>query len=117
MVFFLLFFAVFFFCNSQPFDDPNASFVRAVTYRSTDLYLSEIYKKILELKKTATKRCVLIRIGGDDVTLTTWTKAYFVVFREVERKEMADIIEQDKLIEVKGKQAFCMMNVFFDEDL
>jgi nucleosome binding factor SPN SPT16 subunit len=30
----------------------------------------------------------------------------FNTCREVERKEMADIIEQDKLVEVKGKKTF-----------
>ncbi|CAG8451663.1 423_t:CDS:10 [Paraglomus brasilianum] len=73
--------------EDMPFDDPNANFVRAVTYRSTDLYLSEIYKKILDLKKTATKK-------------------------EVERKEMADIIEQDKLMEVKGRRPQRLSEVY-----
>jgi nucleosome binding factor SPN SPT16 subunit len=40
----------------KPFDDPAANFVRAVTYRSTDENLSEIYRKIVDLKKTAAKK-------------------------------------------------------------
>ncbi|CAG8786131.1 8461_t:CDS:10, partial [Gigaspora margarita] len=63
--------------EDNPFDDPNANFIRAFTYRSTDPLLSEIYKKIIDLKKAAAKR-------------------------ETERKEMADLIAQDKLIEIKA---------------
>ncbi|RIB06768.1 FACT complex subunit-domain-containing protein [Gigaspora rosea] len=65
--------------EDNPFDDPNANFIRAFTYRSTDPLLSEIYKKIIDLKKAAAKR-------------------------ETERKEMADLIAQDKLIEIKGRR-------------
>ncbi|KAG9301417.1 hypothetical protein G9A89_018089 [Geosiphon pyriformis] len=65
--------------EDMPFDDSDANFVRAVTYRSTDPYLSEVHKKILDLKKTAAKK-------------------------EAERKERADIIEQDKLIELRGRR-------------
>ncbi|CAG8585817.1 6383_t:CDS:10 [Funneliformis mosseae] len=65
--------------EDMPFDDPTANFVRAVTYRSTDENLSEIYRKIVELKKTAAKK-------------------------EAERKEMSDLVEQDKLIELRGRR-------------
>ncbi|CAG8751071.1 4903_t:CDS:2, partial [Acaulospora morrowiae] len=65
--------------EDMPFDDPNANFIRAFTYRSTDPLLAEIYRKILDLKKSAAKK-------------------------EAERKEMADLIEQDKLIELKGRR-------------
>ncbi|ORX99261.1 SPT16-domain-containing protein [Basidiobolus meristosporus CBS 931.73] len=74
--------------EDMPFDDPNANFVRALTYRSSDTYrMTEIYKNILDLKKNLAKR-------------------------EAEKKEMADIIEQDKLIEVKGKRPFRLPDVF-----
>ncbi|CAG8606166.1 18012_t:CDS:10, partial [Racocetra fulgida] len=63
--------------EDNPFDDPSATFVRAFTYRSTDQLLSEIYKKIIDLKKAAAKR-----------------------------KEMADLIAQDKLIEIKVTNFF-----------
>lgn len=49
--------------------------------------MSEIYNQILELKKNAVKK-------------------------ESERKEMADIVEQDKLIEVKGKRPPRLPDVF-----
>ncbi|CAG8546885.1 17200_t:CDS:10, partial [Cetraspora pellucida] len=41
--------------EDNPFDDPSATFVRAFTYRSTDQLLSDIYKKIIDLKKAAAK--------------------------------------------------------------
>ena len=63
--------------EDTPFEDMNASFIRALTYRSTDGgRFSAIHKEITELKKNATKR-------------------------ETERKEMADVVEQDNLIEHK----------------
>lgn len=63
----------------QPFEDPNATFVKSMTYRSTDTYrMSEIYRQISELKKMSLKR-------------------------EAEKKDLADIVEQDKLVEVRSK--------------
>lgn len=67
----------------QPFEDPNATFIRGITYRSTDSFrFAELHKDITDLKKTATKR-------------------------ENERKELADVVEQDKLNEVKGALSSC----------
>lgn len=63
--------------EDTPFEDPNASFIRNITYRSTDsARFSTIYKEITDLRKNATKR-------------------------ESERRELADVIEQDKLLENK----------------
>ncbi|KAF9581674.1 FACT complex subunit spt16 [Lunasporangiospora selenospora] len=74
--------------DDTPFDDPNASFVRALSFRSADGgRMTEIYNQILEMKKNAVKK-------------------------ESERKEMADIVEQDKLIEVKGKRPPRLPDVF-----
>ncbi|KAF8929066.1 putative SPT16-general chromatin factor [Dissophora ornata] len=74
--------------DDTPFDDPNTNFVRALSFRSADgARMSEIYNQILELKKNAVKK-------------------------ESERKEMADIVEQDKLIEVKGKRPPRLPDVF-----
>ncbi|KAF9174824.1 FACT complex subunit spt16 [Mortierella sp. AD011] len=74
--------------DDTPFDDPNANFVRALSFRSADgARMSEIYNQILELKKNAVKK-------------------------ESERKEMADIVEQDKLIETKGKRPPRLPDVF-----
>lgn len=72
----------------QPFDDPNANFVRALTYRSADVVrMTDIYKNITDLKKEAAKK-------------------------EAERKEMEDIVEQDKLVEIKGRRPFRLGDVF-----
>ncbi|KAF9916544.1 FACT complex subunit spt16, partial [Lobosporangium transversale] len=74
--------------DDTPFDDPNANFVRALSFRSADgARMTEIYNQILELKKNAVKK-------------------------ESERKEMADIVEQDKLIEIKGKRPPRLPDVF-----
>ncbi|EPQ27210.1 uncharacterized protein PFL1_05133 [Pseudozyma flocculosa PF-1] len=62
-----------------PFDDPEATFIRSMSYRSTDsFHFSELYKEISELRKSATKL-------------------------EAEKKELADVVEQDKLILAKGR--------------
>ncbi|KAK9895707.1 SPT16-domain-containing protein [Cystobasidium minutum MCA 4210] len=61
--------------EDTPFEDANANFIRGITYRSTDsARFSQVHKDIMDLKKTATKR-------------------------DNERAEMADVIEQDSLIE------------------
>lgn len=63
----------------QPFEDPSATFIRGITYRSVDSFrFAELHKEINDLKKSAVKR-------------------------ETERKEMADVVEQDKLVELKGE--------------
>lgn len=74
--------------DPQPFEDPDATFIRSVTYRSTDGHrFDAIYKQITDLKKEATKR-------------------------EQQKKEMADVIEQDVLQEVKGRRPQKMPDVF-----
>ncbi len=66
----------------QPFEDPDATFVRSISYRSTEGHrFDSIYKQITDLKKEANKR-------------------------EQQKKEMADVIEQDKLIELKGPATY-----------
>lgn len=65
--------------DSQPFADADATFVRQASFRSTDeRHMLKVYEQITALKKAATKR-------------------------EAEKKEMADVVEQDRLIEAKGK--------------
>ncbi len=65
--------------EDQPFEDPDATFVRSMTYRSQDTFhFSELYKEITDFKKAANKR-------------------------EVEKKEMADVVEQDKLVLNKAR--------------
>lgn len=65
--------------DDQPFEDPSAHFVRSLTFRSRDADRMEIIARdITELRKTAVRR-------------------------EQEKKELEDVVEQDKLIEVRSK--------------
>lgn len=73
--------------DDMPFDDPSATFVRALTFRSADTYrMAEIFKSITDMKKEATKK-------------------------EAERREMADVVEQDNLIMVKGRRPIRLQDV------
>jgi len=65
--------------DDQPFEDPNAHFIRSLTFRSHDIHrIESITRDITELKKD-------------------------VVRREQEKKQMEDVVEQDKLIPLKSK--------------
>src|ERR1700722_9236385 len=72
----------------QPFEDPDATFIRSVTYRSPDGHrFDSICKQITDLKKEVNKR-------------------------EQQKKEMADVIEQDVLQEMKGRRPSKLPEVF-----
>lgn len=60
-----------------PYDDPNAHFIRSLSFRSMDItrYV-ELYKQISEMKREITKK-------------------------EQERRQKADLVEQDNLIPLK----------------
>lgn len=59
----------------MPYDDAEATFIKSFTFKSTDsLRYSELYRDLTELKKQATKK-------------------------ESDRRERADLVEQDKLVE------------------
>lgn len=74
--------------TSQPFEDPDATFLRSMTYRSTDSHhFDDIYRQITELKKDANKR-------------------------EQQKKQMADVLEQDSLVEIKGRRPLKLPEVF-----
>ncbi|KAI8985467.1 FACT complex subunit spt16 [Pilobolus umbonatus] len=74
--------------EDMPFDDANATFVRALTFRSADTHrMAEIYRNITDMKKEAVKK-------------------------EAERREMADVIEQDNLVFVKGKRPLRLPDVY-----
>ena len=65
--------------DDQPFEDPNAHFVRSMTFRSSDTeHLENISQQITELRKNAVRR-------------------------EQEKKDLADVVEQDKLVEIRSK--------------
>ncbi|KAI9251558.1 FACT complex subunit-domain-containing protein [Sporodiniella umbellata] len=70
------------------FDDVNATFVRALTFRSADTHrMAEIFKSITDMKKEATKK-------------------------ETERREMADVVEQGTLNIVKGRKPYRLADVY-----
>ncbi|KIK92016.1 hypothetical protein PAXRUDRAFT_830348 [Paxillus rubicundulus Ve08.2h10] len=74
--------------DDTPFEDPDATFVRSVTYRSLDGHrFDTISKQITDLKKEVNKR-------------------------EQQKKEMADVIEQDVLVELKGRRPHKLPEVF-----
>jgi len=64
--------------DDQPFEDASAHFVRSMTIRSTDAdRMDSIEKQITEMKKNTLRR-------------------------EQEKKEMEDVVEQEKLIEIRS---------------
>ncbi|ODQ63257.1 SPT16-domain-containing protein [Nadsonia fulvescens var. elongata DSM 6958] len=74
--------------ENTPFQDANAEFIRNITLRSRDgERMADVFKKITDLKKEAVKR-------------------------EAERKEMADVIEQDNLVQVKNRRPIKLDSVF-----
>jgi len=69
-------------------DDPSKEFVRSLTLRSKDNdHMNEVFKEISDLKKESTKR-------------------------ETERKAMADVVAQAKLVEAKPGRLRRLDNVF-----
>ncbi|PVI02358.1 FACT complex subunit spt16 [Periconia macrospinosa] len=74
--------------DQQPFEDPNAHFIRSLTFRSHDVdRIERITKDITELKKD-------------------------VVRREQEKKQMEDVVEQDKLVPIKSRKPFMLDLIF-----
>jgi len=74
--------------DDQPFEDPNAHFVRSLTFRSKDTErMEEISQQITELKKSSVRR-------------------------EQEKKEMEDVVEQDKLTEIRNRRPHRMETLF-----
>ncbi|KAF2110330.1 FACT complex subunit-domain-containing protein [Lophiotrema nucula] len=74
--------------DDQPFEDPNAHFIRSLTFRSHDVNrIENITRDITDLKKD-------------------------VVRREQEKKQMEDVVEQDKLIPIKSRKPFNLDMIF-----
>ncbi|KAF2877255.1 FACT complex subunit-domain-containing protein [Massariosphaeria phaeospora] len=74
--------------DDQPFEDPNAHFIRSLTFRSQDIdRIDNVTKDIQELKKD-------------------------VVRRETEKKQLEDVVEQDKLIPLKSRKPFVLDLIF-----
>lgn len=66
--------------DDQPFEDASAHFVRSLTFRSADGdRYGEIANQISNMKRDANKK-------------------------EQEKKDMEDVVEQDKLVEIRSKQ-------------
>jgi len=73
--------------EDTPFEDPDKTFIRSVTYRSADgARFDNVYRQISDLKKEVSKL-------------------------EAEKREKMDVVEQD-LIEVKSKRAPKLPEVF-----
>ncbi|KAJ7236734.1 FACT complex subunit SPT16 [Mycena haematopus] len=74
--------------EDTPFEDPDATFIRSVVFRSPDNHrFDSICKQITDLKKEANKR-------------------------EQQKKEMADVVEQDNLVELKSRRPAKMPEAF-----
>lgn len=74
--------------DDQPFEDPNAHFIRSLTFRSHDIdRIENITRDITDLKKE-------------------------VVRREQEKKQMEDVVEQDKLIPLKSRKPYALDLIF-----
>ncbi|KAK2615761.1 hypothetical protein N8I77_002490 [Diaporthe amygdali] len=74
--------------DDQPFEDASAHFVRSLTFRSTDGdRYTEIANQISNMKRDLTKK-------------------------EQEKKDMEDVVEQDKLVEIRNRRPAVLDNVF-----
>ncbi|KAK5071914.1 FACT complex subunit spt16 [Lithohypha guttulata] len=74
--------------DDQPFEDPTAQFIRSLTVRSKDQdRLAEVASQITELRKTATRK-------------------------EQEKKEMEDVVEQEKLQEIRNRRPIRLSDVY-----
>ncbi|KAL8900143.1 MAG: hypothetical protein Q9192_001228 [Flavoplaca navasiana] len=74
--------------DDQPFEDPTAHFVRSLTFRSRDVErIDLIAEQITNLKKNAVRR-------------------------EQEKKELEDVVEQDKLVEVRNRKPSRLDTIF-----
>ncbi|KAG7103487.1 FACT complex subunit SPT16 like protein [Verticillium longisporum] len=74
--------------DDQPFEDATAHFVRSLTFRSTDGdRYQEIATQISNMKRDSNKK-------------------------EQEKKELEDVVEQDKLVEIRNRRPAVLDNVF-----
>ncbi|KAH7026013.1 FACT complex protein [Microdochium trichocladiopsis] len=74
--------------DDQPFEDASAQFVRSLTFRSLDGdRYEEIATQIANMKKEASKK-------------------------EQEKKDMEDVVEQEKLVEIRNRRPAVLDNVF-----
>lgn len=73
--------------EDTPFEDPNATFIRSATFRSIDNHhFSQVYDQITKMRAMVTKR-------------------------EKDKKELADVVEQEKLRPVRQKRPLVLNDV------
>ena len=74
--------------DDQPFEDPTAQFIRSLTFRSKDTHrMEDVKDQITEMKKSAVRK-------------------------EQEKKDMEDVVEQDKLVEIRNRRPFRLDNIY-----
>ena len=74
--------------DDQPFEDPTAQFIRSLTFRSKDTNrMEDVKDQITEMKKSAVRK-------------------------EQEKKDMEDVVEQDKLVEIRNRRPFRLDNIY-----
>lgn len=74
--------------DDQPFEDPLAHFLRSLTFRSKNTErMDTIVSQITEMKKSAVRK-------------------------EQEKKDMEDVVEQDKLVELRQRRPHRLDNIF-----
>lgn len=74
--------------NEMPFENPNATFIKSLTVRSKNIErINEVFKKISDMKREAARR-------------------------EAEKRQLKDVVQQDKLIEIRDKRPLRLENVF-----
>ena len=74
--------------DNVPYDNPNAQFLKSITLRSRDgERMRETLKKIQEMKKETTRK-------------------------ENERKQLADVVQQEKLIEARDRRPLRLDTLF-----
>ncbi|GAB7356004.1 hypothetical protein MBLNU459_g6628t2 [Dothideomycetes sp. NU459] len=74
--------------DDQPFEDPTAHFLRSLTFRSKDTdRMDNIVQQITDMKKSTVRK-------------------------EQEKKDLEDVVEQDKLIEIRNRRPHRLDNIF-----
>ncbi|KAK5113147.1 FACT complex subunit spt16 [Meristemomyces frigidus] len=74
--------------DQAPFEDPTAQFIRSLTFRSHDTNrMEDIKDQVTEMKKAAVRK-------------------------EQEKKDMEDVVEQDKLVEIRNRRPYRLDNIY-----
>lgn len=74
--------------DEQPFEDPAAQFIRSLTFRNKDAdRMEDVREQLTEMKKASVRK-------------------------EQEKKDMEDVVEQDKLVEIRNRRPFRLDNIY-----